>query len=231
LIEDAAQAYGSIENGSSLGSIGDFGCFSFHETKNFHAGLSGALVVNNDKFKERALCILERGTNRQQVLKGLTDKYSWVEIGGSFYPTELQAAFLFSQLETFDENMRIRKEIFYGYYDTFVNEATENLHFPLLKSDFQSNFHAFWAIFHSSGECDYVREKLVENNIYAYIGYVPLHSSKVGKSMGYLENDLKLTQDYAERILRLPLHCNMSNEDSKMIANLIIQCIKEYRKS
>jgi dTDP-4-amino-4,6-dideoxygalactose transaminase len=229
LIEDAAQAYGSIENGTSLGTIGDFGCFSFHETKNLHAGLSGALVVNNDEFKERAVCILERGANRQQVLKGLADKYSWVEIGGSFYPTEIQAAFLFSQLETFNENMKIRRKIFNGYYDIFIKEALENFYFPILKKDFQTNFHAFWVIFDSISECDFVRESLVENKINAYIGYVPLHSSKVGKRMGYSEEDLKITEEYAEKILRLPLHCNMTEDDSKMVAKIIIQFVKEYR--
>lgn len=229
LIEDAAQAYGSIENGSYLGTIGDLGCFSFHETKNLHAGLSGALVINNEKFNERAMHILERGTNRQEVIQGLEDKYSWVEIGGSFYPTELQAAFLFPQLKSFEKNLLKRKEIFFGYYDTLSNQKFENFYFPNTADDFKSNYHAFWVMFASSEECDFVRMSLLDNNIHAYIGYVPLHSSKVGIRMGYSKNDLKLTQEYSEKLLRLPLHHKMNKEDSSMIAELIIQLLLEFR--
>ena len=111
----------------------------------------------------------------------------------------------------------------------FIKEALENFYFPILKKDFQTNFHAFWVIFDSISECDFVRESLVENKINAYIGYVPLHSSKVGKRMGYSEEDLKITEEYAEKILRLPLHCNMTEDDSKMVAKIIIQFVKEYR--
>ena len=230
LIEDSAQAFGSIEKGKFLGTIGDFGCFSFHETKNLHAGLSGALSINNSKFIDKAIHIWERGTNRQQVLKGLVDKYSWVEIGGSFYPSELQAAFLFAQLKSFDKNILERKKIFYGYFDTFINNQFNNFYFPDIQPKCETNFHAFWVMFLSSNECDFIRMKLLDNNINAYIGYVPLHSSEVGKRMGFTENDLPLTQKYSEQILRLPFHNNMSSKDSKMIAKLIINLLTEYRK-
>ncbi|WP_416695899.1 dTDP-4-amino-4,6-dideoxygalactose transaminase [Candidatus Pseudothioglobus sp. Uisw_050_01] len=229
LIEDAAQAYGSKENDRHLGTIGDLGCFSFHETKNLHAGLSGALVINNEKFNQRAMHILERGTNRQEVLKGLEDKYSWVEIGGSFYPTELQAAFLFPQLKSFEKNLIKREEIFLGYYEAFLNQNFKNLHFHKVKADSKINYHAFWLIFASIEECNFVRTSLLDNNINAYIGYVPLHSSKVGIKMGYSKEDLKLTQEYSERLLRLPLHHNMIKEDSLMISQMIIKLLIEYR--
>ena len=230
LIEDAAQAFGCIEGNHHLGTIGDLGCYSFHETKNLHAGLSGALVINNDKFTDSAAHIWERGTNRQEVLKGLADKYSWVEIGGSFYPTELQAAFLCAQLESFDMNFAERKNIFFGYYDFFTNNRILDFYYPEIFVNFQTNFHAFWVVFASSEECDYVRLNLVDKEISAYIGYVPLHSSKVGINMGYAAEDLMITQEYSQRVLRLPLHNNMNQDESKYIAELIIQYIKEYRE-
>ena len=230
LIEDAAQAFGCLEGDKHLGTIGDFGCYSFHETKNLHAGLSGALVIQNDKFVGRAMHIWERGTNRQEVLKGLADKYSWVEIGGSFYPTELQAAFLCAQLESFDNNFNERKNIFQGYYDVFAESHNLGFYYPEISNDFSSNYHAFWVVFSCPEECDFIRLRLVEYKISAYIGYVPLHSSKVGISMGYKPDDLALTEQYSQRILRLPLHNNMTNSEAKFIADLTIKLAKEYRE-
>lgn len=230
LIEDAAQAFGSSESDHYLGTIGDLGCYSFHESKNLHAGLSGALVINNDEFVDRAEHIWERGTNRQEVLKGLNDKYSWVEIGGSFYPSELQAAFLCAQLESFDINLSERKDIFFGYYDIFIKNNLKHFYYPKIRDNFQNNFHAFWVVFASREECDYMRLKLADNKINAYIGYVPLHSSKVGINMGYAPEDLMITEEYAQRILRLPMHNNMNKNESTYIAKSISKYIKEYRK-
>ena len=122
-----------------------------------------------------------------------------------------------------------REEIFFGYYDSLSNQKFENFYFPNAADDFKSNYHAFWVMFASSEECDFVRMSLLDNNIHAYIGYVPLHSSKVGIRMGYSKNDLKLTQEYSEKLLRLPLHHKMNKEDSSMIAELIIQLLLEFR--
>lgn len=228
LVEDAAQAFGCIEDGNFLGTVGDFGCFSFHETKNLHAGLSGALVVNNDKFFERAVHIWERGTNRQDVIKGIADKYSWVEIGGSFYPTELQSAFLYAQLEAFEQNLAGRKKIFSGYEEVFSRILHPSLIYPKISNNFQTNYHGFWLLFLTEAECDYVRVELLKNSIQAYIGYVPLHSSKVGLSMGYKASDLQITEDVSKRILRLPIHCKMTKTDAKMIAQLVIKYLEDF---
>ncbi len=229
LVEDAAQAYGCVEEGRYLGTIGDFGCYSFHETKNLHAGLSGALIINNDKFLSRANYIWERGTNRQEVLKGLVDKYSWVEIGGSFYPTEIQAAFLSAQLECYNENISEREVIFFEYADFFKVCNVVDFYYSKICGNFQTNFHAFWIMFSSSKECDFVRLVLFKNEINAYIGYVPLHSSRVGMGMGYSSSDLKLTQEYSERILRLPMHNGMNKDDAQYISKLVVEGIEEYR--
>ena len=230
LIEDAAQAFGCKDEGKSLGSFGDLACFSFHETKNLHAGLSGALVINNPIFITRAAHIWERGTNRQEVLKGIVDKYSWVEIGGSFYPTELQAAFLFAQLEFYEENSKQRKEIFDGYYEVFINTDVDDFYFPQVYSSFESNYHAFWIMFNSIEECDFVREKLQGTGISAYIGYVPLHSSKVGVALGNKPEDLPLTEEFSSRLLRMPLHNNMTALESRGVAIKTIEFIGEFRE-
>lgn len=230
LIEDAAQAFGCSLNNKSLGLFGDFACFSFHETKNLHCGLGGALVINDPSYLDRAMHIWERGTNRQEVLKGLADKYSWVEIGGSFYPSELQAAFLFAQLECFDSNINERRAVYEGYYNVFAELNIDGVYFQADKKGYVTNYHAFWVMFGSSLECDYVREHLADEKIAAYIGYVPLHSSKVGLAMGNLAGDLPVTEEYSKRILRLPLHNRMQSSQSEMIAYRIQQLVNEYRK-
>ncbi len=222
LVEDAAQAFDSYLKGKALGTFGDFGCFSFHETKNIHAGLSGALTIQDPAYVDRATYIWERGTNRQEVLKGLVDKYSWVEIGGSFYPTEFQAAFLYAQLLSLDENVAKRKAI-YDVYHTNLSLLKEEkiLDFPSFENYFKSNFHAFFIRLNSEEECDKVRECLVRNNISAYIGYVPLHSSKVGLKMGYTKESLPITEYNAKCVLRLPFHNNLTIEDVHFMTLII----------
>ena len=229
LVEDAAQAFGCVQKNKHIGSFGDLSCFSFHETKNIHCGLGGCLVVNNKDYISRAVHIWERGTNRQEVLKGLADKYSWVEIGGSFYPTEMQAAFLLAQLESLAVNLSQRREVFQGYYDYFESNEITGFYYPKLLTDFETNFHAFWVMFDSISECDFVREALQMEGIAAYIGYVPLHSSKVGRALGNKPDDLPLTEEYSQRILRLPLHNNMTAEESNHVAKRLHSALKVFR--
>lgn len=231
LVEDAAQGFGCFYGNNAIGTYGDFSCYSFHETKNLHAGLAGAIAINNAKFIDRAYAIWERGTNRQQVLRGLSDKYSWVEVGGSYYPTELQAAFLSAQLDEFKKHTLKRKEIFIGYEEVFkAFDESININHTAEIEGFSSNYHAFWVTFENHACCEYVRRNLSNNKIEAFIGYVPLHSSKVGKSIGYVEEDLSITEEYAKRILRFPFHFNMSNLDAKNVANMTIKLVKEFNK-
>lgn len=222
VIEDGAQAFGCTLKKKHLGTFGDFGCFSFHETKNLHCGLGGAIVINNEDYASRARHIWERGTNRQEVLKGLVDKYSWVEVGGSFYPTEIQAAFLYSQLNCIEDNLRVRKSI-HDKYNHNLSKLKDKkiINFPDLNYNLKSNYHAFFIIFNSEQETDEVREYLLKNNIHAYIGYIPLHSSPVGKRMGYEEDSLPKTELLSKCILRLPLHNNMSINDASYICELL----------
>ena len=229
LIEDAAQAFGGSLYDSPIGSFGSFSTFSFHETKNLHSGLGGALVINDLKYLERATCIWERGTNRQDVFKGIVDKYSWVEIGGSFYPTELQAAFLFAQLEKSELNIQQRQCIHEGYVQIFKEAKIPKISLPVYHTNYQTNYHAFWVIFSSIEECDFIRQKLAQKEIYAYIGYVPLHSSAVGRAMGNKTEDLPITEEYSQRLLRLPLHNNMTPTDSMYVAENILEAINDFR--
>lgn len=227
-IEDAAQAFDSYLDNIALGTFGDFGAYSFHETKNIHAGLSGALYVKDESLFTRAIHICERGTNRQEVLKGIIDKYSWVEMGGSYLPTELQAAFLFAQLEQLDHNKEKRREIFEAYMAQLEPlRQQEKLWFPVYPSNYESNYHAFWIQFESENICDEVRIHLLNHGVSAYIGYVPLHSSKVGKSMGYAEKDLAITEAYAKRVLRLPFHNFLSKQDINRVCSLIKESVSD----
>lgn len=225
VVEDGAQAFGAYLSQKHLGTFGDFGCFSFHETKNIHCGLGGALVINNQEFAARARHIWERGTNRQEVLKGLVDKYSWVEIGGSFYPSELQAAFLFAQLENLDSNMASRKKIYDAYrYGLSDLRDGQKIWFPDMRNDYQTNYHAFYIIFDTESITDNVRKFLLSKEVQAFIGYVPLHSSPVGLKMGNRADSLPRTERVAKCVLRLPLHNNMSSEAAGRVCSLI----KEY---
>lgn len=228
LVEDSAQAFGAFYEGRHLGTFGDFGCISFHETKNLHCGLGGALLVNNPSFLDRARCIWERGTNRQEVLKGLVDKYSWVEIGGSFYPTELQAAFLLAQLEEADANIAERERLHHQYKERLTHlKKKGKLYFPDFPVGYQSNFHAFYIILTSEADADRVRLSLKDNGVMAYIGYVPLHSSPVGLSMGYEPGSLAITEDIASRVLRLPMHNNLTKSDVDLACSIIGGALNE----
>ena len=229
LVEDAAQALDSCLDGKPLGTFGSLGCFSFHETKNLHAGLSGALFINDSNMIERATYIRERGTNRGEVLKGLADKYSWVELGSSFYPTELQAAFLFAQLESIEENNSKRQEIYDEYHSQLsplVDEMCVAL--PEVRINSIINYHSFFLIFNNEAQCDYVRESLKKDEVSAYIGYVPLHSSPMGKKIGYVPNDLPLTEEYAKRVLRLPFHNNMDIDDVQYVSDRTKHHVREF---
>lgn len=222
VVEDAAQALESALDGRPLGTLGRFGCISFHETKNLHAGLAGALYINDARDAERATFIWERGTNRQNQLKGLVDKYTWVELGSSFYPSELQAAFLLAQLETIDRNRAERKKVHEAYVEGLTPLAEEGrFRLPRIDPGRTLNYHAYFIAFNSAEDCDRVRLALKDNGIYAYIGYVPLHSSPMGQKLGYRPEDLPVTEDMASRVLRLPFHNNLATQDVQAVCAAI----------
>ncbi len=214
LVEDAAQSFNSFLKNKAVGTFGDFGCYSFHETKNLHAGMSGALVVKDLKNFNRSTHIRERGTNRNDVLKGLSKKYSWVEIGGSFYPTELQAAFLYAQLNYIKKNTLKRKTLFERYGHNLRDLMNKKkIFFNDLDKDYKSNFHAFFILVKNKIEKENLIKYLLKKKINSYIGYVPLHSSRVGIKFGLNKNKLPQTDLFSNNIIRLPMHNNMTLKD------------------
>lgn len=224
VVEDAAQGLDAFYDSRPLGRFGGLGCFSFHETKNLHAGLAGALFIN-EAFEdqiERAIQIWERGTNRQAQLRGLVDKYTWTEIGSSFYPTELQAAFLLAQLESMDRNLDERQKLHEAYDERLLPLAHQGLFAaPVANNRVRRNFHAYYLIFNNVEDCERVRLDLNRQGISAYIGYVPLHSSPMGRKLGWRPEDLPVTEEMAPRVLRLPLHNAMSIDDVNRVADAI----------
>jgi dTDP-4-amino-4,6-dideoxygalactose transaminase len=216
LVEDAAQGFDAFWDDKALGSFGRLGCISFHETKNLHAGLCGALYINDQdpEFQERAVRIWERGTNRQAVLRGVVDKYTWTDLGSSFYPTELQAAFLCAQLEAMAAN-KAERQLLRQRYEAGLRPLVDvgAFHMPAIPQGLDSNYHACFLLFHSVQDCERVRLSLKAKNIAAYIGYVPLHTSPMGLALGNRAGALPKTEDYAPRVLRLPFHNEMTLGD------------------
>ena len=222
VIEDAAQALGAKIDETWLGGIAPLGAISFHETKNIHCGLGGALFINDASYFERAEDIWERGTNRAKLFKGVVDKYSWVELGSNFYPSELQAAFLLAQLESIDQNLKERQNIYRRYQMQLQPLADEGFFkLPVVATTARINFHSFYLICNSTRDCDELRISLSNHGIQAYIGYVPLHSSRMGKRLGYRPDDLPITEEYSQRVLRLPFHNALANDDIDRVTQSI----------
>ena len=224
LVEDAAQGLEAKLDDAWLGTIAPLGAVSFHETKNLHSGLGGALFINDSSRFDRAEDIWERGTNRTKMFKGLVDKYSWVELGSSFYPSELQAAFLLAQLESMDRN-RIERRALYAAYDEALRALVgpDSFAVPTVGAGRQVNFHSYFLIASSETVADGLREFLSARDIHAYIGYVPLHSSPMGQRLGYTAGDLPVTETYAPRVLRLPFHNEMTVGDVSVVTSAIAE--------
>ena len=224
VIEDAAQAVGSTYKGRYAGTLTEFGCYSFHETKNYVMGEGGAIVVNEDKYMERAEIIREKGTNRRNVLRGLVDKYTWHDIGSSFLPSDVLAAILSAQMDRYEEIFEKRMNVWNTYYNGLKDlEDKGYLRRPYLPADIEHNAHMFCIVLPSEEKRTHLINKLKEKGIASYICYVPLHSAPYGLKLGYTPEMLPVTEDLAKRILRLPLYVDMTSED----AIYVVDSIKE----
>lgn len=221
-IEDAAQGLGAKWNGKPLGTHTRFGTISFHQTKNIHSGLGGCLVINNRDDVEKAEMVWERGTNRSAFFKGLVDKYNWQVVGSSFYPSELQAAFLCAQLEQVNENLSRRLEL-WNYYERLLKPMEERGILRILRepAGCEHNAHMFAIMLSDSNEADRLRLHLNENQVQAVIHYVPLHESPVGKELGYAPESLPVTSKTASSLIRLPLHLSMDEDDVEYIVKIL----------
>ena len=226
VIEDAAQSIGSKYKGQWAGTLAEFGCYSFHETKNYVMGEGGGIVLNQAKYLDRAEIIREKGTNRRQVLKGWVDKYTWHDIGSSFLPSDLLAAVLSAQLDRYDEIMAKRVAIWDTYHEMLKPlEAEGKLRRSIVPEHIQHNGHMYNIVLPS----DEIRTKLVEDlkamGIMAYICYVPLHSAPKGLQLGWKPEDCPVTEDYGARTLRLPLYADMTVQDAQRVVETIAQCL------
>ncbi len=214
VIEDAAHGIMSKYQGQPLGSFGDFGCLSFHETKNIHCGEGGALLINNEKFIERAEIIRDKGTNRSQFFRGQVDKYRWVDIGSSYLPGELTAAFLAAQLENAEDITQKRLDIWNKYHNIFHDlEKTEKVRRPVIPKECEHNGHIYHLLLNKRYNRENVLQKMNELGVNAVFHYQPLHSSPAGKKYGRYDHPLPVTDDISERIIRLPLWIGLDQHD------------------
>ena len=213
VVEDAAQGVNSWYKGRALGSVGDLGCYSFHETKNFICGEGGALCINDSSLTQRAEIIRDKGTNRQRFFRGEVDKYTWVEVGSSYVPSELCSAFLYAQLEEM-ERITTRRQAIYRRYQEALTPWKERgvLTLPTIPSNCLSNYHLFYAILPSQQVRDQVLEEMRQQGVRAVFHYVPLHNSPKGLELvGPLS--LPITEDLSARLVRMPLYFTMTDED------------------
>ena len=222
LVEDAAQAVNASYNGRPLGSIGHLATFSFHTTKNYVCGESGALAINDPALVERAEILREKGTNRSQFFRGQVDKYTWVDIGGSHLPSELSCAFLLAQLEQLDAIQHRRREIYEFYRTEFVALGQAGyVQLPVIPETCQTNYHLFHLLTHDGATRDALLDHLKAQGIGAVFHYVPLHTSPMGQRFGFRQGDLPVTEDLSRRLLRLPLYCEMNGNDLQRITTAV----------
>lgn len=213
VMQDCAQSYGSYYKGKATGSQAHLATFSFHETKNFSAGEGGGLVVNVPEWTERAYFIQEKGTDRRLVLNGVKNKYSWVDKGSSYLLSDILAAMLLAQLEQEEDMKRTRSKITNAYFKLFETYQKRGvLSYFKLKDDIEINHHAFWIIFDTVENSQIFMTTLRDYNVSAYIGYLALHSSPKGMEYGYKKDDLALTQDLTNRIVRLPFYTELGEQ-------------------
>lgn len=227
VVEDAAQGFMSSYHGVALGSIGDLGAYSFHETKNIISGEGGALLVNNQLLVNRAEIIREKGTNRKQFFRGEIDKYTWQEIGSSYLPGELIAAFLWAQLEEAKIITKKRLDIWKNYHQLLAtSEAKGLLTRPIIPSGCEHNGHMYYVLLPRQVDRQKVIDALNRVMINAVFHYAPLHNSPAGLDFGKISGSMQVTNDIAERVLRLPLWVGITQEEQEKVTGSLHRVIE-----
>ncbi len=225
VVEDAAQGVMASYKGKALGTIGDLGCYSFHETKNYSMGEGGAIVINNPDYIEQAEILREKGTNRAKFFRGQVDKYTWVDFGDSYLPSELNAAYLWAQLEMADEINDDRLHSWHEYDETFKPlEAEGKLTLPTVPEGCAHNAHMYYIKCKDLAERTALIRFLKERDILAVFHYVPLHSAPAGERFGRFDGEDKYTTAESDRLLRLPMYYGLTAEDRSRV----IAAVKEF---
>ena len=221
VIEDAAQGVMSSYKGKALGAIGHMSAYSFHETKNVISGEGGALLINDERFAERADIIREKGTNRSLFFRGQVDKYTWVDIGSSYLPSEILAAFLWAQLEDAEAITKRRMEVWQRYHDALASlEAAGKLRRPIIPEGCVQNAHMYYVLLDSLEQRTEVIKRLKAQGVNPVFHYVPLHSSPAGRKYGRTSGAMKYTDELSDRLLRLPLWLGIGAVQDAVVAEL-----------
>ena len=227
VIEDAAQGIMSTYKGKPLGTIGDYGCFSFHETKNISKGEGGALLIANPADIETAEIVREKGTNRSKFFRGEIDKYSWVEAGSSYLPSELNAAYLWGELESAEEIYKNRMDTWQYYHSQLENmEKNGKIKRPVIPENCVHNAHMYYIKAKDLDERTRLLAYLKENGVSAVFHYIPLHSAAAGIKYGRFFGEDQYTTKESERLLRLPLYYGMKEEDREKV----VRCVEAFYK-
>jgi len=222
VVEDAAQGIMSTYTGRALGSIGDLGAYSFHETKNVISGEGGVLLVNNPEFTMRSEIIREKGTDRSRFFRGEVDKYTWQEVGSSYLPGEIITAFLWAQLEEADRITKDRLASWHYYHNLLEPlEAKGVLRRPIIPEGCQHNAHMYYILLAPELDRQEVLDAFKHHNIFPVFHYVPLHSSLAGQRHGRAHGELRITNQQSERLVRLPLWVGLSTEQQDRIVQIL----------
>lgn len=228
LIEDAAQGILSQYKGKPVGSIGHVAALSFHETKNIVSGEGGAILINDDRLIERAEIIREKGTNRSKFFRGEVDKYTWVDVGSSYLPSDILSAFLWAQLEQSESIIQRRHEIWQCYHNAFAElEQQHVVRRPIIPAECNHNAHIYYLLVHDLDIRTALISYLKSKNIYATFHYVPLHSSPAGMKYGRAAGSLEVTEQLSDRLVRLPLGATMSLEEAERVSAEVVDLLQQ----
>lgn len=228
VVEDAAQGVNAYYKGQALGTMGDFGCYSFHETKNYTMGEGGALLIRSQENNIRSEIIREKGTNRAEFLLGMVDKYTWVSEGSSYLPSDLNAAYLYAQLQSAETINEKRRSIWNQYYYLLKDlQDKEKIQLPYIPQDCQHNAHMFYIKSRDIEERTYLIDFLRKKGITAPFHYIPLHSSVQGKKCGVFSGEDRYTTDTSDRLLRLPMYVDLTTSEIEYVCEQIYSFYKE----
>jgi dTDP-4-amino-4,6-dideoxygalactose transaminase len=227
VVEDAAQGVMARYKGRALGSFGDLGAYSFHETKNVISGEGGALLVNDPALALRAEIVREKGTDRSRFFRGEVDKYTWQEVGSSFLPGELIAAFLWAQLEEAENITRKRLGLWQHYHEALADlEAAGLLRRPIIPAECEHNAHMYYVLLADGDDRQFVLNELRKSGIFSVFHYVPLHSSPAGQRYGRVHGELEVTDRQSERLIRLPMWIGLTEAQQNRIVEAMKKSIK-----